>query len=214
MESLLARHDRRLNSTNVGSLAGLIALNRGDAHLAGSHLLDPKTGDYNTSFIKRYIPNQPVSIFGYVNRQQGLIVRPGNPLKIRELKDLANPDIHFINRQRGAGTRVLLDYHLSQLEIEPEEINGYEQEEYTHLTCAAAVASGRADAALGIQAAAIALELDFVPIYVERYDIIVADQFVSSDLLKPFFDLLSSAELRKLIAQQPGYDPSPIGVQV
>ncbi|MFZ0545193.1 MAG: molybdopterin biosynthesis protein, partial [Candidatus Promineifilaceae bacterium] len=154
----------RLTSANVGSLGGLLALRRGEAHLAGSHLMDAETGIYNESYIRRYLPDQPVMLVTLAGREQGWIVPPGNPKAISGWEDAARPDITLVNRQRGAGTRVLLDYQLAQRTIDPTTINGYQREEYTHLAVAAAIASGTADTGLGIRAAARALNLDFVPL--------------------------------------------------
>ena len=144
----------RLSSANAGSLGGLLALARGEAHFAGSHLLDEKTGEYNVAYIRRLLPKTPVVLLGFVQREQGLIVPRGNPKGIRGLTDLARADVVFINRQRGAGTRVLLDYRLKGAGIDPRAIQGYDRQEFTHLTVAAAVASGAADCGLGILAAA------------------------------------------------------------
>ncbi|HSL28776.1 MAG TPA: molybdopterin biosynthesis protein, partial [Anaerolineales bacterium] len=149
----LAEYDRRLVSANVGSQGGLVALRRGEAHLAGSHLLDPQTGEYNLAYIRQYLPEIPVRVVALVGREQGLMVKSGNPKGIKDLDDLTNSDVRFINRQRGAGTRVLLDYSLNRKAIASGRIAGYDQEEYTHLAVAAAIASGRADVGLGIAAA-------------------------------------------------------------
>jgi putative molybdopterin biosynthesis protein len=170
LAQFLSDRDRRLVSANVGSQGGLVALRRGEAHLAGSHLLDPETGDYNLRYIREYLPGVPVQVLGFVHREQGLIVRRGNPRGVASLQDLAGGTVTFINRQRGAGTRVLLDYHLNLMGIDAGQVKGYDDEEYTHLGVAAAVASGRADCGMGIPAAAQALELDFVPLFQERYD--------------------------------------------
>jgi len=159
----LAGKQRRFISANVGSLGGLLAIGRGEAHMAGSHLLDAQTGEYNISFIRQYLSGVPIYLIAFVDRKQGFIIQPGNPRKISDIQDLTRKDVVFVNRQRGAGTRVLLDYHLGLLDIAPESIQGYTQEEYTHLAVAAAVASGRADCGLGVAAAASALHLDFVP---------------------------------------------------
>ncbi|RME08500.1 MAG: molybdopterin biosynthesis protein, partial [Anaerolineae bacterium] len=211
LAQFLAARGRRLASANVGSLGGLVALRRGEAHLAGSHLLDPESGEYNLSYIRRYLPDTPVRVVALVGRQQGLIVPRGNPKAVRSLADLARPDVRFVNRQRGAGTRVLLDYHLAQQNIPPEQIAGYEQEEYTHLAVAAAVASGRADCGLGIAAAARALELDFIPLFQERYDLVVPLTFADSDLLAPLWDVLQDPDFRSMVADLPGYDLSVMG---
>ncbi len=207
----LAQRNRRLASANVGSLGGLIALQRGQAHLAGSHLLDPETGDYNLGYIRRYLPGTPVKMITLVGREQGLIVQPGNPKGITSLKDLVRPDVSFVNRQRGAGTRVLLDYHLVQLHLDPVQIRGYTQEEYTHLAVAAAVAAGRADCGLGIPAAAQALGLDFVPLFKERYDLVIPEVYYESALLAPLLDLLQDPAFRQAVAALPGYDVSAMG---
>ena len=211
MSQYLAEHDRRLASANVGSQGGLVALRRGEAHLAGSHLLNPETGEYNISYIRQYMPNIPVKVIALVGRAQGLIVGKGNPKGIKDLGDLNSPNVQFVNRQRGAGTRVLLDYHLKSMTIPPESIVGYSQEEYTHLGVAAAVASGRADCGLGIAAAAQALNLDFVPLFDERYDLVIPKQFVDDELLAPLFDLLADSAFRKAVSQLTGYDVSVMG---
>lgn len=211
LSQFLAEHDRRLSSANVGSQGGLIALRRGEAHLAGSHLLNPETGEYNISYIRQYMPNIPVKAMALVGRDQGLIVRRGNPKGIEGLEDLTKPEVQFVNRQRGAGTRVLLDYHLNQLAIPAEQIAGYFQEEYTHLGVAAAVASGRADCGLGIAAAAQALDLEFIPLFQERYDLVIPKPFAESDLLAPLFGLLADQRFRETVAQLSGYDVSVMG---
>ncbi|MGD8404897.1 MAG: molybdopterin biosynthesis protein [Anaerolineales bacterium] len=217
----LASHDRRLASANVGSQGGLVALRRGEAHLAGSHLLDSETGEYNISYIRQYLPGVKVKVVTLVGREQGLLVKQGNPKGIHSLEDLSRPEaesdserVRFLNRQRGAGTRVLLDYQLNQLGIASDSIIGYNQEEYTHLGVAAAVASGRADCGLGIAAAAQALSLDFVPLYQERYDLVIPKEHAESDLLAPLFDVLENREFRAAVAALPGYDISRMGTLV
>ncbi|HLO30719.1 MAG TPA: molybdopterin biosynthesis protein [Anaerolineales bacterium] len=211
ISQFLAEHDRRLASANVGSQGGLIALRRGEAHLAGSHLLNPETGEYNISYIRQYMPNIPVKVVALVGRDQGLMVKRGNPKGIKSLEDLTRPEVQFINRQPGAGTRVLLDYHLNLMTIIPEQIAGYTQEEYTHLGVAAAIASGRADCGLGIAAAAQALDLDFVPLFQERYDLVIPKQYAESDLLGPLFGLLAERHFREAVSQLIGYDVSVMG---
>lgn len=210
----LAEHDRRLASANVGSQGGLVALRRGEAHVAGSHLLDPQNGEYNISYIRQYMPNIPVKVVALVGRDQGLIVKKGNPKGIKSLGDLSSPNVQFVNRQRGAGTRVLLDYHLSLMTISPNSIAGYTQEEYTHLGAAAAVASGRADCGLGIAAAAQALDLDFIPLFQERYDLVLPKPFADDVLLSPLFDLLADSRFREAVSQLKGYDVSVMGTVI
>ena len=214
LAQFLAEHDRRLASANVGSQGGLIALRRGEAHVAGSHLLDTATGEYNISYIRQYMPDIPVRVVALVGREQGLIVRRGNPKGVKSLEDLTKPQVQFVNRQRGAGTRVLLDYHLNLMTILPARIVGYSQEEYTHLGVAAAVASGRADCGLGIAAAAQALDLDFIPLYQERYDLVTPKEFAESDLLAPLFGLLADRRFREAVSQRIGYDVSVMGTVI
>ena len=214
LAQFLAVHHRRLASANVGSLGGLIALRRGEAHLAGSHLLDTQTGEFNLSYIREYLPGIPVKVIALVGRQQGLLVRRGNPKQIQALADLARPDITFINRQRGAGTRVLLDYQLDLKGIAASAIRGYNLEEYTHLAVAAAVASGRADTGLGIAAAAQALDLDFIPLFMERYDLIVPNQTYASVLLDPLWAVLQDPAFRIQVGSLPGYDVTPMGTLI
>lgn len=214
MAQFLAQRNRRLASANVGSMGGLVALRRGEAHLAGSHLLDPDSGVYNLRFIREVLPDVPVKVVALVDRQQGLLVAKGNPKGIRQLEDLKRPEVRFINRQRGAGTRVLLDYHLTLLSIAPEAIQGYNQEEFTHLAVAAAIASGRADCGLGIAAAAQALELDFVPLFNEQYELVIPSQFFDDGLLRPLLDLLADSQFQQTVASLPGYEVSRMGALV
>jgi putative molybdopterin biosynthesis protein len=214
ISQFLAAHDRRLASANVGSQGGLIALRRGEAHLAGSHLLNPETGEYNISYIRQYMPRIPVKVVALVGRDQGLMVKRGNPKGIKGLQDLTALDIRFVNRQRGAGTRVLLDYHLNLMTIATERIVGYDQEEYTHLGVAAAIASGRADCGMGIAAAAQALDLEFIPLFQERYDLVIPKQFAEGDLLVPLFELLADRHFREAVSQLPGYDVSVMGTVI
>jgi putative molybdopterin biosynthesis protein len=210
----LGRFGRRLVSANVGSLGGLLALRRQHAHVAGSHLLDPASGEYNVPFIRQYLPGIPVKVMTLALRDQGLIVRAGNPKGVFRIEDLARPDVVMVNRQRGAGTRVLLDHQLSRLGISPDLIHGYNQEEYTHLAVAAAVAGARADCGLGIAAAARALDLDFVPLFKERYDLVMPREYAESDLLAPLIAVLGAGEFRDEVARLPGYDVSVMGTVV
>lgn len=207
----LSDHDRRFVSANVGSQGGLVALRRGEAHLAGSHLLDPETGEYNLAYLKQYLPGVPIKLVTLVGREQGLLVRRGNPKGLKSLGDLIRPRVQFVNRQRGAGTRVLLDYSLNRLGIAAENILGYNQEEYTHLGVAAAIASGRADCGLGIPAAAQALDLDFVPLFSERYDLVIPKEYADSPLLAPLFGVLADDGFRRAVSSLPGYDVTAMG---
>ena len=201
----------RLSSANVGSLGGLLALARGEAHFAGSHLLDEESGEYNVAYVKRLLPDTPVVILGFVRREQGLIVPKGNPKGLRGLADMTRPDVVFINRQRGAGTRVLLDYRLKQVGIHPRAIQGYERQEFTHLAVAAAVASGAADCGMGILAAARALDLDFVPLDHERYDLIIPAQFYESATLAPLLAIIRDPAFAARVMALGGYETQKTG---
>ena len=214
MAQFLAARNRRLASANVGSLGGLIAIRRGEAHLAGSHLLDPQSGEYNLSYIRQYLPGVAVKVIALVGRTQGLLVPRGNPKRLRSLHDLARADVSFVNRQRGAGTRVLLDYTLDREGISKTDIQGYGQEEYTHLAVAAAVSSGRADCGLGIAAAAQALDLDFIALFDERYDLVIPQTYYTDQLLAPLLGLLTSPDFRQAVAQLPGYDTEVMGTVI
>jgi len=207
----LAGKRRRFVSANVGSLGGLLAIGRGEAHLAGSHLLDARTGEYNISYIEQYLKGMPINLVGFVERKQGLLVKRGNPQKIHSIEDLIRKDVVFINRQRGAGTRVLLDYQLGLLGISPESIQGYEQEEYTHLAVAAAIASGRADCGLGIAAAAAALDLEFIPLFDERYDLVIPRAYYEDDLFLPLREVLTDPAFHKEVEALPGYSVPQMG---
>jgi putative molybdopterin biosynthesis protein len=162
-----------LSSAHVGSMGGLIALKKGEAHVAPTHMLDEETGEYNMPFIRRFLPDRDVVLVNLVHRTQGLMVLPGNPKGIAGLADLARQDVAFINRQRGAGTRMLLDMKLSALGIAPGSVTGYAREEYTHMAVASAVSTGLADTGLGVLSAARALGLDFIPVMAERYDLAI-----------------------------------------
>ncbi|HSM26352.1 MAG TPA: molybdopterin biosynthesis protein [Anaerolineaceae bacterium] len=207
----LSLKGKRLVSANVGSLGGLISLNRGEAHFSGSHLFDPINENFNISYVKKYIKSFKTVIIPWVFREQGLIVQKGNPKDIRNLDDLLRNDVNYVNRQRGAGTRILLDYHLDKLKINSEFIHGYEQEEYTHLNVAAAVKSNRADTGLGITAAAKALELDFIPLFNERYDLIVPQHFYTSDIFSSVLGAIEDDEFRSRVQALAGYDVSCMG---
>jgi len=184
----------RISSAHVGSMGGIMAIKRGEAHLAGSHLLDEETGEYNISFIRRFLKNIPLQLVNLCYREQGLIVAKGNPKNIRGFKDIAQGRYVFINRQNGAGTRLLTDKILRDQGIASDEIFGYDHEEYTHMSVAASVANGSVDTGLGIRAAANALGLDFVPIAEERYDLIVPIQHLQDSKVAGVLDLIRTSE--------------------
>lgn len=200
-----------LASANVGSLGGLLALARDEAHLAGSHLLDEKTGAYNVSFIERHLAGRRVVLLQLAGRVQGLIVPRGNPKDVHELEDLARDDVQFVNRQRGSGTRVLLDYQLQRRGLSADHISGYEREQYTHLAVAADVASGAADVGLGILAAARALELEFVPLFNEQYQLVIPREHYESAKLAPMLEILRGPEFCAEVDALGGYDVSDMG---
>ena len=202
---------RSISSSNVGSLGGLLAIKRGETHLAGSHLLDEETGEYNISDVKRLLSDMDIVIVNLVYRDQGLLVAPGNPKGITGLKDLLRPEVNYVNRQKGAGTRVLLDYKLRGLGIDPEQISGYERVEFTHLAVAAAVVSGIADAGLGVRAAANALDLDFVPVFKERYDLVIPRVYYESSFLEPLLAVLEQPSFQSDVEALGGYDVSEMG---
>lgn len=205
----------RLSASNVGSLAGLLALRDGRSHLGGTHLLDPETGEYNFSYVARYLPDTPVRLVTLAHREQGLLVRPGNPKNLRGLADLTRDDVTFVNRQPGSGTRVLLDYELQRLGVEARQVRGYEVEEYTHMAVAVQVVAGRVDAGLGILAAAKALGLDFVPIATERYDLCIPEAFLDDLRVKALLDILQQADFREAVRALGGYHVQEMGrVQV
>jgi len=195
-----------LSSAHVGSLGGLSALKRGEAHCAGTHLLDEETGDYNVSYIKRLLSDRPVVLVNLVYREQGFIVAPGNPHGIGGVEDLKEKNIPFINRQRGAGTRILFDFKLKQQGISPDAINGYEREEYTHMAVAAAVASGTAGAGMGIRAAALALGLDFVPVVEERYDLCIPVDFYDTPYISRLLEVMAEPAFQDEVRSLGGYD--------
>ena len=204
-------HNIRISSGNVGSLGGLIALKKGTCHMAGSHLLDAESGQYNISYIKRYLKGVRISLFHLVLRDQGLIVAKGNPKGIKGIEDLAGSDIVFVNRQAGSGTRVLFDYNLGQLGIEPKAIKGYDHDEFTHMAVAVDVLSGAADCGMGIFAAARALDLDFVPMVREQYDLVIPSAMVEQPNIKVVLDTIRSRHFRERVAALGGYDPSKSG---
>ncbi len=213
LATLLRRRDPRLrlSSGHVGSLGGLMALSQGRAHLGGSHLLDPETNTYNVPFIKRYLTGVPLKLINLTWRQQGLMLAPGNPKQIRTIKDLVRPGVRFINRQRGAGTRLLLDFLLHGEGLEARAIQGYDREEYTHMAVAVNVFSGTADVGLGILAAAKALGLDFLPLLPERYDLVVPESTFGEARFQVLLAVIRSPEFREGALALGGYDLKDCG---
>jgi putative molybdopterin biosynthesis protein len=200
-----------LSSSHVGSMGGLMAVKRGVCHLAGTHLLDEATGTYNLSYIRNLMPDLPVHLVHLVMRDQGLIVPAGNPKDIHGIEDLAREDVVMINRQGGSGTRILLDYRLKQLDLAPERIAGYGNEEFTHMAVAAAVTSGAADAGLGIQAAAQALGLDFIPVVTEQYDLLIPQAHFETAAVQELLGVIRSERFKARVAVLGGYHTERTG---
>ena len=188
-----------LASSHTGSMAGLSALKRGECHIAPIHLLDEETGEYNISWVKKMFPERNVCLIKGVGRVQGLIVQKNNPLGIKSVADLCR--CRFINRQRGAGTRLFLDYLLKKEKLESAGIDGYAREAATHMAVAAAVHGSSADAGMGIAAAAKALDLNFIPLGEEEYDFAVFSDFLELDEMKIFINVLKSPEFHKKLAE-------------
>jgi molybdenum cofactor synthesis domain-containing protein len=200
-----------ISSSNIGSMGGLLAVEKGIAHFAGSHLLDTATGDYNRSYIQRYVKNTRVSLVTLVHRWQGLMIAKGNPKNIHGIADLIRPDITMINRQAGSGTRILLDYELQKMRMDSSAILGYRSEEYTHMSVAMAVTSGRADVGLGIMAAAKALDLDFIPVSRERYDLVLPSEFLEDERMKVVLEIIRSEKFIEQILALGGYEVEETG---
>jgi putative molybdopterin biosynthesis protein len=200
-----------LSSSHVGSMGGLMALRRGVCHFAGCHLLDTEDGSYNVSYVDRFLKGTPVRIVHLVMRDQGLMVSPGNPKGIEGVNSLTRDDVSFINRQSGSGTRILLDYRLGQLGVDPKQISGYGDEEFTHMAVAAAVASGTADAGLGIQAAAKALKLDFIPVVTEQYDLVIPEVYFETEGVQTLLEIVQDEDFRKRVEALGGYDMARSG---
>jgi putative molybdopterin biosynthesis protein len=203
-----------LSSQNVGSLGGILAIKNGFCHMAGSHLLDPETGEYNFPYIRAYLKGIDVKVIHLVLREQGLMVQKGNPKRILNVQDLLKKEVFFINRQKGSGTRILLDHILKTKGLDPRQIQGYETEEFTHMAVASTVASGRVDAGLGILPAAAALGLDFIPIGTERYDLIIPAVYFEDEKIQRMIDTIRLKEFKEEVLRMGGYDVSRTGEEL
>lgn len=200
-----------LSSAHTGSMGGIMALKNEETHIAPIHLLDMHDGTYNNSYINKYLKDKNIGLIKVVKRIQGLIVPKGNPLSIKGISDISERNLRFVNRQRGAGTRLLLDYNLNKLNISPDKINGYEREEITHLSVAAAVANGDVDCGLGVYSAAEMMDLDFIPVCSEEYDFAVPIEYLEIDEIKALIDSMKSKEFLNKLDELGGYDYSDIG---
>ncbi|MGE5215734.1 MAG: molybdopterin biosynthesis protein [Chloroflexota bacterium] len=207
----LAYPELKIAATNVGSLGGLLALERGETHIAGTHLLDPETGVYNIPDIKKAIPKTALALVHLAQREQGILVAHGNPKALAGLEDLPKSGIRFVNRQAGSGTRVLFDHELKKRGLDPMSIAGYEREEFTHMAVGVAIASGLADAGLGVRAAATALGLDFIPVADEEYDLAVDRAFIESERGAKLMQIIRSDAFKRAVAALGGYNPARAG---
>ena len=194
-----------MSSSHVGSMGGIMAVRRGEAHAAGCHLLDTETGRYNVSFLRKYFPNGGVKLIRCVGRDQGLMVAPGNPLGMRSFSDVARPGVRYVNRQKGSGTRILADYLCKENGLVTESIYGYDREELTHTSVAAQIAGGSADAGMGIYSAAKLYGLDFLPICVEEYDLLIPDRAYDTPLVQRLIAVLQSDAFRERLVDMGGY---------
>jgi putative molybdopterin biosynthesis protein len=214
-DQIRAEHSNlTLSSSHVGSMGGLMAIKKGGCHLAGSHLLDTEDGSYNISYIKKFLPEVGVKLVNLVLRDQGLIIPPGNPKAIKGIEDLGRDDITFINRQAGSGTRILLDYRLQQLGINPDIITGYQNEEFTHMSVAVAILSGTVDVGLGIYAAAKALNLDFIPVVTEQYDLVIPEVYFESENIQILLEIINSGIFKKRVEALGGYSTEKTGEEL
>ena len=194
-----------MSSSHVGSMGGIMAIRRGEAHMGGCHLLDTETGEYNLSFIKKYFPNGGVKLIRCVGRQQGMMVAQGNPLNIQKFADIAKPGVRYVNRQKGSGTRILADFLCQQENLDMASIYGYDREEMTHTSVAAQIVSGSADAGMGIYSAANLYGLDFIPICIEEYDLLISDRAWNTPQVQQLIEILKSNAFREKIQAMGGY---------
>lgn len=203
--SILARKGQTLSSAHVGSMGGIMAMKRGEAHIAPIHLLDEETGEYNRTYIEKYLSKENVVLIKGVKREQGFMTAKGNPKRIYSITDLRREDVLFVNRQKGSGTRILTDYLLRNSGIEPMEIRGYDRDMTTHMSVAAAVESGTADVGIGVSSAAMAMGLDFVPIGFEEYDFVIPEQYMETGMIRNFLEVLGSREFEEILKELGGY---------
>ncbi len=207
LTDLIHREDHRifLSSAHVGSMGGIMAIRRGEAHAAGIHLLDTETGEYNRKYIRKYFPHGGVYLVRCVGRQQGLMLQKGNPLGIKRFADIAGEGVRYVNRQKGSGTRILTDYLCQREGVEPDRVYGYEREEVTHNAVAVQIAGGSADTGMGIYSAARLYDLDFLPICVEEYDLLIPEKAWDTAQVRQLIRTLKSMEFKARIESMGGY---------
>ncbi len=207
LADLLHRKNQEIymSSSHVGSMGGIMSARRKENHIAGIHLLDDKNGTYNVSFIKKYFPHGGVRLVECVGRMQGLMLAPGNPLQIQGVEDLQRKGLRYVNRQKGSGTRILIDYLCKTKGIQTNEIYGYEREEFTHTSVAAQIESGSADAGMGIYSAANLYSLDFLPICIEQYDLLIPDEAWDTPMVQQLIEILKSDEFKACLEKLGGY---------
>jgi molybdate-binding protein/DNA-binding transcriptional regulator YhcF (GntR family) len=203
--------DMTIEVINVGSISGLIALQERKAQMAGIHLLDEETGEYNYAYVKHIFPGHEMIMLHLAHRMQGLIFANNNPKGIKSTKDLVREDLVFINRQKGSGTRLLLDFEIRRIGIQPTSIHGYEKEVDSHITVARCIAQGEADVGLGIQAAARSYSLGFLPLFRERYDLVMYANTYDSPIMRPVIDIINSNDFKVAVRNLGGYDTSHTG---
>lgn len=213
-EMTLKTKGMNLSSAHVGSLGGIMANRRGECHISPIHLLDEKSGVYNIAYVKKYLPNKKMALIKGIKRVQGLMIKKGNPKNIKSLEDLIRDDVIFVNRQKGAGTRVILDYKLKEQDISSEEIKGYDREMTTHMTVATALLSGTADIGMGIESVAKTMGLDFIPIGEEDYDFLTEEKYLNDEKIIKFVEILKSEELAEQLNKIGGYRLVDPGVSI
>ena len=201
----LNNNDVFMSSSHVGSMGGIMALRRGEAHAAGCHLLNTDNGEYNVAFIKKYFPKGGVKLVRCVGRQQGLMVAKGNPMNIQKFSDIAKENLRYVNRQKGSGTRILTDFLCKQENLDTDAIYGYEREELTHTSVAAQIVNGSADAGMGIYSAAKLYDLDFIPICIEQYDLLIPEHAWETPMVQNLLAILKSDAFKEKILAMGGY---------
>ncbi len=193
-----------IKAAHVGSMGGLMAVRKGETHLAGIHLLNEKDGSYNESFVRKQFRDGGVRVVECVGRVQGIMVPKGNPQNIKDILSLKG-NIRYINRQKGSGTRILFDYLLKKHGINTSDIKGYDHEEFTHTDVASQISFGLADAGMGIHSAAKLYDLDFIPICNEQYDLLIPDALWEHPMVQEYISVIKSDEFAEEIFKMGGY---------